>query len=152
MMTKRSLLLPLMTTFDSSDTTQPCSQRNVSTVAPQALALLNNDFVHQQSRAFAARVLREAGPDATAQINRAWWLALGRPPGEQDCYAALSHLARQREILKPRGSQGATAGLSSSAAETDTVPVARSDDDINREAFESLCHVLLNLNEFIYVD
>ena len=48
MMTKRSLLLPLMTTFDFADTTQPCSQRNISTVSPQALALLNNDFVHER--------------------------------------------------------------------------------------------------------
>ncbi len=152
MMTKRSLLLPLMTTFDSSDTTQPCSQRNVSTVAPQALALLNNDFVHQQSRAFAARVLREAGADPTAQINRAWWLALGRPPGEQDCYAALAHLARQREILAKRAMPDATAGLPSSAGAAGNPSTPLNDDDIRREAFESLCHVLLNLNEFIYVD
>ncbi len=69
-----------MTTFDSSDTTQPCSERNVSTVAPQALALLNNEFVHQQSDAFARRVAAEAGGERPARIERAWWLALQRPP------------------------------------------------------------------------
>ncbi len=61
MMTKRSLLLPLMTMFDFADTTQPCAQRNVSIVAPQALALLNNDFVHEQSDAFAERVEQRSG-------------------------------------------------------------------------------------------
>ena len=59
MMTKRSRLLPLMTTFDFSDTTLPCGQRDVTVVAPQALALMNNRFVHQCSEALARRVERE---------------------------------------------------------------------------------------------
>jgi hypothetical protein len=126
MMTKRSLLLPLMTTFDFADTTQPCSQRNVSTVAPQALALLNNDFVHEQSRALADRVEREAGGDENSQIERAWWLALCRAPSESERAAAISHLDEQRRNL--------------------------SEDRTRRQALTSLCHVLLNLNEFIYVD
>src|SRR4029078_7030860 len=80
MMTKRSLLLPLMTTFDFADTTQPCSERNVSIVAPQALALLNNEFIHAQSTALAERVIADAGADPAAQVDAAWWLALARPP------------------------------------------------------------------------
>jgi hypothetical protein len=122
MMTKRSLLLPLMTTFDFSDTTQPCSQRNVSTVAPQALALLNNQFVHEQSLALAQRVKNDAGDDPTRQVERAWWLALSRAPSESERQAALAHLeAQSRSADAPQG-------------------------------LASLCHVLLNLNEFIYVD
>jgi hypothetical protein len=136
MMTKRSLLLPLMTTFDFSDTTQPCSQRNVSTVAPQALALLNNDFVHQQSAAFAERVVRESGDDATRQIERAWWLALGRRPSDGERNAALAHVQKQRERC-------------SSPSEDGKVMDA---GEANRRALASLCHVLLNTNEFIYVD
>ncbi len=137
MMTKRSLLLPLMTTFDFSDTTQPCSQRNVSTVAPQALALLNNDFVHQQSGAFAARVIAEAGQDQAAQIERAWWLALGRAPDDDERRAAVAHLAAQREHL-----------AASAAKNQKTLD----DSEAVRLALASLCHVLFNLNEFIYVD
>jgi len=137
MMAKRSLLLPLMTTFDFADTTQPCSQRNVSTVAPQALALLNNDFVHQQSAAFASRVRHVASSDEQAQVERAWWLALGRPPGDSERATALAHLEAQRK----RATEQATA-----AGKT------LSDDDARQQALASLCHVLLNLNEFIYVD
>jgi hypothetical protein len=137
MMTKRSLLLPLMTTFDFSDTTQPCSQRNVSTVAPQALALLNNEFVHQQSGALASRVVGEAGEDPTAQIERAWWLALARPPAESERAAALAHLANQMQHLKTRAAQDGK---------------TTSEDEARRQALASLCHVLFNLNEFIYVD
>ncbi|MBI3838242.1 MAG: DUF1553 domain-containing protein [Planctomycetia bacterium] len=137
MMTKRSLLLPLMTTFDFTDTTQPCSQRNVSTVAPQALALLNNDFVHQQSGAFAARVIAEAGKDQRAQIERAWWLALGRAPNDQERQAAVGHLAAQRKHL-----------ASSAAKDQKTLE----NGEVERLVLASLCHVLFNLNEFIYVD
>ncbi len=137
MMTKRSLLLPLMTTFDFADTTQPCSQRNVSTVAPQALALLNNDFVHRQSEAFAGRVIAEAGAETAAQIERAWWLALARSPSDAEWEAALAHLQKQRDHFASRAAgQGETLG----------------NDDPQRRALASLCHVLLNTNEFIYVD
>jgi hypothetical protein len=137
MMTKRSLLLPLMTTFDFADTTQPCSQRNVSTVAPQALALLNNDFVHQESTALAQRVRRDAPDDQYAQVERAWWLALSRAPTGDERAQAAAHLQTQRKNLTE---QANAAGES------------LSDDVLHTQALASLCHVLLNLNEFIYVD
>ena len=137
MMTKRSLLLPLMTTFDFADTTQPCSQRNVSTVAPQALALLNNEFVHAQSRALAARVLEEAGDDPLDQIERVWWLALSRSPSDDERATAQSHLTAQASHF---GSRAVDEGREHTPA------------DVRFEALASLCHVLLNTNEFIYVD
>jgi hypothetical protein len=137
MMTKRSLLLPLMTTFDFADTTQPCTQRNVSTVAPQALALLNNDFVHGQSTALAERVLADVGDDEAAQVERAWWLALSRAPTGRERSAALEHLqAQQRHLAGRAGADGQ----------------ALSPDTARRLALASLCHVLVNTNEFIYVD
>jgi len=130
MFTKRSLLLPLMTIFDFADTTQPCAQRNISTVAPQALALLNNDFVHEQSEALARRVTNdETSGDLASRIDRAWWLALSRAPTAEEQTAAAAHVARQRERY---------AAVDAATAE------ARS--------LVSLCHVLINLNEFIYVD
>ncbi len=75
--TQRSLLVPLMTTFDFSDTTLPCARRDVTTVAPQALALLNNEFVHRQSTQIAKRVSDVAGSDETAQVKSAWQRVLG---------------------------------------------------------------------------
>ncbi|MEX0712135.1 MAG: DUF1549 and DUF1553 domain-containing protein [Pirellulales bacterium] len=134
MMTRRSLLLPLMTTFDFADTTQPCSQRNISIVAPQALALLNNHFVHGQSTALAERVAREAGSQAADRVERAWWLALSRAPTAAEREAALGHLEVQQERF---------AAANNAAAPT---------PDAEHLALASLCHVLLNTNEFIYVD
>jgi hypothetical protein len=95
--TQRSLLPPLMTTFDFADTTLPCGRRDVTTVAPQALALLNNDFVHQQSTALANRILTLAGGNTEQRVALAWQLALGRIPHKAELQLATNHLAAQRE-------------------------------------------------------
>ncbi|MBI2826560.1 MAG: DUF1553 domain-containing protein [Planctomycetia bacterium] len=135
--TKRSLLLPLLTVFDFSDTTAPCAQRNVTTVAPQALALLNNAFVHEQSEAAARRVAADAGADVPARVDRAWWLALSRAPTAAERETAEAHLAAQRERFAAKAAAGGS------------VPHGGDPDHM---ALVSLCHVLLNLNEFVYVD
>ncbi len=126
MFTKRSLLLPLMTVFDFADTTLPCAQRNISTVAPQALALLNNDFVHAQSDALAERVVREAGSDQRAQIDRAWWLALSRGPTVAERDFAMTHLAQQRQRFAAGSAQPTLAGEPAAASAGDTKPAATS--------------------------
>ena len=77
MLAKRHLLSPLATTFDFPDTTLPCGRRDVTTVAPQALALLNNEFVHQQSQALAEQVIR-ASDEPRARIEAAWQAVLAR--------------------------------------------------------------------------
>ena len=63
--------------FDAADATAMVDKRVVSTVAPQALFLLNNQFVMDQAKAFADRVRREATTTA-ARIDRAYRLAYGR--------------------------------------------------------------------------
>ncbi|MCH7728051.1 MAG: DUF1553 domain-containing protein, partial [Planctomycetes bacterium] len=139
MMTKRSRLLPLMTTFDFCDTTLPCGQRNVTVVATQALALLNNHFAHEQSEAMARRLVEEAGNDKTRQIERAWQLAFGRPPSREETGAAAGHLESQLahfELQLAKQQQGTVTKRT----------------DSQHLALASLCHVLLNTNEFIYVD
>ena len=95
MMTKRSRILPLMTTFDFCDTTLPCGQRDVTTVAPQALALLNNHFVHEQSENMANRLYEEVGNDPRRQIERAWQYAFARAPADEELEIAMAHLEAQ---------------------------------------------------------
>ena len=92
MVTRRSRLLPLMKTFDFADTTLPCAQRDVTTVAPQALALMNNHFVHSQSRDLAQRVIDDAGFQPRDQVVRAWRLVLGRSPSAGELSGSLQHL------------------------------------------------------------
>lgn len=149
---QRSLLPPLMTTFDSSDTTLPCVQRPVSTVATQALALLNNKFAHERSQAVARRVLAEPeglikelyaqspppkpGAVMTRDIWLCWEYTLGHYPSVQELADAKQHLEWQTDHYRRLGYTA-----------TD-----RSPRDPRFLALASLCHVLLNTNEFVYVD
>ena len=86
-----------MTAFDFCDTTRTCGQRDVTTVAPQALALLNNEFIHQQSDTVADRVAKLAGNDLKRQAALAWKLILGREPDHDEWAGAVSHLQEQKE-------------------------------------------------------
>ncbi|MFN0078511.1 MAG: PSD1 and planctomycete cytochrome C domain-containing protein [Prosthecobacter sp.] len=81
---KRGLVVPMLETLDLADTVSSCPQRQVTTVAPQALSLFNGDFVNQQAKHFAARLKREAGDDAAKQITLAWRLALCREPSASE--------------------------------------------------------------------
>ncbi|MGE3999108.1 MAG: PSD1 and planctomycete cytochrome C domain-containing protein, partial [Planctomycetaceae bacterium] len=125
---QRSLLPPLMTVFDQPDTTLPCGQRDVTTVAPQALALLNNEFVDEQSRTLAARFIAECD-SSDQQVTEAWRCVLGRDPTESERTASLKHL----ESLLHR-------------------EVTSRQSDAHQTTLASLCHVLMNTNEFLYVD
>jgi hypothetical protein len=77
---KRSIRYPLFETFDQPNLINSCERRNRSTIAPQALLLMNNNFVITEAKYFAERLRREAGDDARAQVERAYRLALGRAP------------------------------------------------------------------------
>jgi len=89
---KRGLVVPMFETLDLADTVSSCPKRQITTVAPQALTLFNGGFVNEQARHFAARLKREAGSDARAQITLAWRLALCREP-------TTSELARMKTFL-----------------------------------------------------
>jgi hypothetical protein len=77
---KRSIRYPLFETFDQPNLINSCDRRNRSTIAPQALLLMNNNFVLTEAKYFAERLRREAGDGARAQAQRAYLLALGRAP------------------------------------------------------------------------
>src|SRR5258708_38843401 len=72
---RRSLPLSFSEAFDAPTLTPNCERRASSTVATQSLALMNNEFVVEQSLAFADRVIRLAGADAPTRADRAWWVA-----------------------------------------------------------------------------
>jgi hypothetical protein len=74
-------------------------RRNVSTVAPQALYLMNHPFVLEQSRHAARRLLSEtaASRDDRQRIERAYRLALGRAPSERERRIALEFLVQSED-------------------------------------------------------
>ncbi|MFN0111329.1 MAG: PSD1 and planctomycete cytochrome C domain-containing protein [Blastocatellia bacterium] len=126
---KRSVLLPMIEVFDCPATTVPGPVRAVSTVSPQALALMNNEFVLQQAGYFAERVAAEAGADARKQIASAFKLALNRQPSEKELTWASEFLQKQAAGYAERKNEKPSAA-----------------------ALRDLCHAIFNLNEFLYLD
>jgi hypothetical protein len=84
----RSSLLDI---FDCPDPSTTAPRRAVTTTPLQALSLLNNALVLYHSEAAADRLAREAGPDVETQVDRAYRLALCRPPepAERDAAARI---------------------------------------------------------------
>src|SRR5262249_47716453 len=69
--------------FDTADSTAPVDVRTVSTVAPQALFLLNHPFAKAQAAAFTDRVLK-AKTETADRLDLAHRIAFSRPPtGEE---------------------------------------------------------------------
>ena len=122
---RRNTRYPLFESFDMPDPHESCSRRNVTTSPIQALNLLNSKLTLEWAQSFAARVLAQAGPDLTRQIESAFQLAYCRLPQPDEKKLAFQFLAAHREVIGDRSDNGA-------ATLTD------------------LCHMLLNSNEFVY--
>lgn len=126
---KRSLQLPMLALFDQPDANRSCARRFNTTVAPQALLLLNSDFAVETANRFANRVAREAGVEPEDRVDTAFHTALARLPDEEErkvCLQLLqSHTARhtRENIAAP-----------------------------DLAALIDLCRALMNTNEFLYVD
>ncbi len=85
---------PLLDAFDCPDPSTTAPRRPVTTTPLQALSLMNNALVLYLSDVFAARLLREAGPDVDRQVELAYRLAFGRGP-EPEERARANDVVRQ---------------------------------------------------------
>jgi hypothetical protein len=100
---RRSRPLSMMETFDAPEMEPNCESRSFSTVAPQALLLMNNQFVLAQADLFAKRVKKDAGDDPAAQAARAWQLAFARTPSAaetKDAAAFLTKMASPQALTR----------------------------------------------------
>jgi hypothetical protein len=95
---KRNTRVPLLETFDLPENSTSCACRQVSTVAPQALALLNSTLSADAARAFAERVKREAGDKSVDQVRHAFELALERTPDTTESEACEKLLAERNLV------------------------------------------------------
>ncbi len=137
---RRNARYPMMHAFDMPDTHESCARREVTTTAPQALSLLNDEQTIEWSQGFAARVLENAGADSNAQVEQAYLLAYSRKPDAAEQDEAQTFLAKQREVIVAR-TEGKTA-----------LPayVPEGMDPASAAAFVDFSHTLLNSNEFVY--
>jgi hypothetical protein len=89
--------------FDAANPDASVERRTISTVAPQALFLLNHEFVQAQARHFAGRLLREAPVGEAARIDWACREVFGRPAGAEEV-----RIAKQL-LIKSGGADSAAA-------------------------------------------
>jgi hypothetical protein len=136
---RRSVYLPVIRSdtysvlqaFDFPDPSVPSGERATTTVATQALFLMNGKLVAEQTRRLAAALLADATLDDAGRVRRAYERAYSRLPSGAEAARALEFVRRCEETLGREG-----------------VDVK----DRRLRAWQSLCRVVLAANEFIYVD
>lgn len=141
---KRNLPFPLLNDFDLPDMHESCARRMQTTTAPQALTLLNSELVLAEARSFAGRLLRDdPRGDAAEIVPAAYRLAFGRSPGTDEQLAAAEFLKYEEQLLE------------SAAVSHESLPIGGFPKFLSparAAAIVDFCHVLLNANEFLYVD
>ncbi len=136
---KRVVPYPFLQAFDKPDAQQSCSRRDRTTVAPQALALMNDPFARMVATEFAGRLIAGSSLEKDEATRRSIWIeqgyqwALSREPKEAERTAAEKFIESQMAQRSARESD-------SSAAE------------IQLQAVADFCQVLFSLNEFVYID
>lgn len=119
---KRSLKDPLLESFDFANSHTPVGQRPITTVAPQALMLLNDRFVRQRSEKIAQRLIEQA-IENKQRTERLWQLIYQRSVTQQELAVVIDFLWKQ-----------------AAAEETEL------------SAWTSVVRSILNSNECIYVE
>jgi hypothetical protein len=119
---RRNARYPMFEAFDMPDTHESCSRRQQTVSVTQSLSLLNDDLVLNWAKAMGARARNDGGMSEDAQIERAFRIAFGRQPTDREMASSRGFFERQSAIASPDA------------------------------ALVDLCHVLLNSNEFLYLE
>lgn len=139
---RRSRPLGFLNAFDAPAMELNCERRPSSTVAPQALMLMNSGFALDQAGRFARRLMKECPGDMSTRLEQAWLLAFARAPSSRERDTARAFLESQR--IQVNGGIPPT--------ETTDAKEAKSTTDTELQVWTNLCQALLSSNEFLYVD
>jgi hypothetical protein len=121
---KRSLITPILETFDLAETDRSTPVRFNTTQPTQALAMLNSDFLQQQAGLLATRLKKECGAEPAKRVERALYLTTQRKPDAKEIRRGVELMA-----------------------------TLRSEARVSEEkALAYFCLMALNLNEFVYLD
>ncbi|MES2350925.1 MAG: DUF1549 and DUF1553 domain-containing protein [Pseudomonadota bacterium] len=142
---RRSVPYPLMQSFDLADPSHAHHKRDVTTTPLQALTLFNSDVVFGWSQALAGRVIREAGKDESAQINRLYEILFARVPNKNEKAALKDFLDKEEKIILAKNAQGKfEIAVPSGLKENQQV------NPVRAAAFVDLVHAVANSNDFAY--
>jgi hypothetical protein len=121
---RRNFLSPMMMAFDTPNPFSTVGRRTVSNVPAQALILMNDPFVIEQANRWADRVAADPAASFEQRIDRMYLTAFARHPTGSETADAISFLNSQ--------------GVSQSESQT--------------QAWRSLCHVMFNVKEFVFIE
>ena len=124
---KRDRLIPILQLFDAPDAMQSIGRRPMTTVAPQALAMMNSAFVRDLAEKFARRVRHDERYNADQAVRQAYAIALSRAPSDEELQRMLQFIDRQ------------TASYGN-------------DPQATAIAVADCCQIVMCLNEFVFVD
>jgi mono/diheme cytochrome c family protein len=126
---KRSQMISMMQVFDQPEPLSGVGERPSTTIAPQALMLLNNPQVREHARRFASQLSARGATTPAESVRLAYLSALARTPNEKEQADAIAFIEKQRGTNAEAG-KGNAADL----------------------ALVDFCQVLLCLNEFVFVE
>jgi hypothetical protein len=132
----RNHLYEMFALFDSTDATVANGDRATTTVAPQALFLMNGELVLESARALAARLIDRGDLDDRGRIDLLFETAYGRPPSPAESRRAAGYLGRFGDALRAEAA----------AADADGDAPA-----LRLGAWQALCQVILASNEFLTI-
>ena len=124
---RRTQVVTFLQLFDAPAIVSTCGTRTPSTVPLQSLAMLNSEFARERAKAFAARLAREAGDDATKRLALAYRLACAREPLKDEVAACERFLGKQLSVYAK-------------------------EKDADARAWADLCQAILASNAFLYVE
>jgi hypothetical protein len=129
----------MMQAFDMPDTHESCSRREITTTAPQALTMLNDKLSLDWAEAFAGRALASKAP-----VDTAFRLVYSRSPDGWEKATAATFLEKQKTLIAQRAARGEKLALPTAMPEGVEPAYAA--------AFVDFCQMLLNSNEFVYMN
>jgi mono/diheme cytochrome c family protein len=128
---QRKLVATHLENFDFPQMNPNCIERRDSTVAPQALHLMNNRMVQRLAEDFARRIRRQVGTDPVRQVDWVYLTALSRSPTEEEKQLGIAALAQLADAWSMQATDADSAEL---------------------RALTTYCHAILNSAAFLYVD
>ncbi|QDU09932.1 DUF1553 domain-containing protein [Gimesia aquarii] len=127
----RSALYEVLQAFDFADPSVLSGDRTHTTVAPQALFMMNSDFMMQHTKDFADEIIHETQLDDSAKINRIYERTFSRPATAKEINQALNYISQYKQDLQS---------------------LKMSEEEKEQRTWQSLCRILIASNEFLFVN
>ena len=115
--------------FDQPDATAPRGRRAITNVPAQALSLMNDPFIIEQSHVWAARIAASSGDTLAQRVHELHLAAFGRPADESELRQVETIVAELAAELK----------LNNTSAINDV------------RVWTEICHLMINRKEFVFV-